>query len=151
MVRKNRAVDHVNFEELKQHLGKSRAATEFGFELTASKQGHAVVRLKVEDRHRQIHGIVHGGILAALADTASGMATYMSCPRGTRVATIELKINFLEAVDGGNVLASARVVRIGKHIAVVDCDLRENRRLVAKSLATFFVGVPKKNRNKPRR
>jgi uncharacterized protein (TIGR00369 family) len=41
----------------------------------------------------------------------------MAVPRGTRVATIEMKINYLEAVEGGNVTAEARVVRIGRHVA----------------------------------
>ena len=96
----------------------------------------------------QVHGVVHGGVLAALADTAGGLATYMACPRGTRVATIEMKINYLEAVEGGSVTAEARVVRIGGHIAVVDCDVRDDRRLVGKALMTFFVGPFRKNRKK---
>ena len=58
-----------------------------------------------------------------------------------RVATIEMKINYLEAVEGGSVDAEANVVRIGRHIAVVDCDVRDGgRRLVGKALMTFFVG-----------
>ena len=75
---------------------------------------------------------------------------YMACPRGTRVATIEMKINYLEAVEGGTVTADAEVVRLGRHISVVDCDVRdETGRLVGKALMTFFVGPFQTNR-KPR-
>jgi uncharacterized protein (TIGR00369 family) len=63
------------------------------------------------------------------------------------VATVEMKINFLEAVEAGTVFAEAEVVRRGRHIAVVDCDVRDDRRrLVAKALMTFFVGPFRKNR-----
>jgi uncharacterized protein (TIGR00369 family) len=63
-----------------------------------------------------------------------------------------MKINYLEAVERGTLEADARVVRSGKHIAVVDCDVRdENRRLVAKALMTFFAGPLAKNKGKPRR
>jgi uncharacterized protein (TIGR00369 family) len=102
----------------------------------------------VAQRHKQIHGVVHGGVLAALADTAGGLATYMAVPHGTRVATIEMKINYLEAVEAGTVTAAARVVRLGRHIAVVDCDLSVEERLVGKALMTFFVGPFRKNRKK---
>ena len=94
----------------------------------------------VKPHHKQIHGVVHGGVLAALADTAGGMATHTTGLNTPRVATIEMKINYLEAVDRGIVTAEARVIRRGKHIAVVDCDVRDENRLVAKALMTFFVG-----------
>jgi uncharacterized protein (TIGR00369 family) len=107
--------------------------------------------MPVDDRHKQIHGVVHGGVIAALADTAGGLATYMASPRGRRVATIEMKINYLEAVEKGVLRAEARVVRIGAHIAVVDCDVRdETRRLVGKALMTFFVSPLDRSRKKTR-
>jgi len=60
-----------------------------------------------------------------------------------------MKINFLEAVEGGDITAEAVVVRKGRHIAVTDCDVRDgSRRLLAKALMTFFVGPFRKNRKK---
>jgi acyl-coenzyme A thioesterase PaaI-like protein len=41
-----------------------------------------------------------------------------------------MKINYLEAVEGGIILADARVIRSGRYIAVVDCDIRDEERLV---------------------
>jgi|SRR5580700_6036913 uncharacterized protein (TIGR00369 family) len=136
--------------ELRARLSKTNTAAQFGFVLADAGPGRVTMQMKVDDRHLQVHGVVHGGILAALADTAGGLATYMACPRGTRVATVEMKINYLEAVEGGTVSAEAEVVRLGRHISVVDCDVRdEDRRLVGKALMTFFVGPFQKNR-KPR-
>src|ERR1700756_1681764 len=136
-------------KEMRARLSQTNTATQFGFVLAAAGHGRVKMSMRVDERHLQVHGVVRGGILAALADTAGGLATYMACPRGTRVATIEMKINYLEAVEGGSVTAEAEVVRIGRHIAVVDCDVRDrSRRLVGKALMTFIVGPFRKNRKK---
>jgi uncharacterized protein (TIGR00369 family) len=147
--RKLRSIEHLAVEELRRRLAENNTAKQFGFELVEAKPGKVVLRMSVSEHHLQVHGVVHGGVLAALADTAGGLASYMACPPGTRVATIEMKINYLEAVEGGTVTAEAIVVRIGRHIAVVDCDVRDgSRRLVGKALMTFFVGPFRKNRKK---
>jgi uncharacterized protein (TIGR00369 family) len=139
-------------QELRERLRSSSTAKQLGFALVESEPGRVVLEMRVEERHKQVHGVVHGGVLAALADTAGGMATYMACRRGTRVATVELKINYLDAVEGGRVLAEARVIRLGRHLAVVDCDLRDDGgRLVAKALLTFFVGPFRKKHTKSSR
>jgi len=142
-----KTVVHPTAEELRARLRSTNTARQFAFDVAEASFGRVVLRMKIGDQHRQIHGVVHGGVMAALVDTAGGLATYMALPRGTRTATIELKINFLEGVEGGEVRADARVVRMGRHIAVVDCDAHDHRgRLVAKALMTFFVGPFRKNR-----
>ena len=134
--------------ELARRLRASKPARLFGFELDAAEPGRAVLRMRVRSRHKQVHGVVHGGILAALADTAAGLGIYLVVPRGTRLATVEMKINYLEAVDKGTLLAEARLLRKGKHFAVSECDIRDQQgRLVAKALLTFSIGrVEKRNR-----
>ena len=82
----------------RQHLRESRAITMLGFDLEAASPGHAVLRMDARARHKQLNGVVHGGILAALADTAGAMAAYTTVAQGTALATVELKINYLEAV-----------------------------------------------------
>ncbi|MGH9736278.1 MAG: PaaI family thioesterase [Candidatus Acidiferrales bacterium] len=147
MTRSKQRAEHPSAEVLRERLCATNVAKQFGFVLTKAETGHVIIEMPVDDRHKQTQGVVHGGVLAALADTAGGLATYMACPPGKRVATIEMKINYLEAVSNGRVSAEARVVRLGAHIAVVDCDVRdETRRLVGKALMTFFV-APLDNKN----
>src|ERR1700734_1056428 len=131
----------VAAEQLRRRLQQNSTSRQMGFVLEKATRGRVRLRMKVDARHLQVHGVVHGGVLAALADTAGGLASYMSCPLGTRLATVEMKINYLEGVERGTVTADAEVVRIGRHLAVVDCDVTDDsRRLVAKALMTFFVG-----------
>ena len=127
----------------------SNTARQFGFRLESAERGRAVLKMKVQPRHMQIHGVVHGGVLASLADTAGGLALYLALPRGSRAATVEMKMNFLEPVQSGTVFAEARILRQGKYLAVLECDLADDRgRMVAKALMTFSIGLAKRARRR---
>jgi uncharacterized protein (TIGR00369 family) len=138
---------HRAAQELSRRLRASNTNRLFGFELEAAEPGRAVVAMRVRERHRQVHGVVHGGIIAALADTTAALAVYMVLPRGTPMATIEMKINFLEPVARGTVTAEGRMLRRGRNFAVAECDVRDHDgRLAAKALLTFAIspsGIPK--------
>jgi uncharacterized protein (TIGR00369 family) len=125
-------------KELARRLKGSNVLRFFGFKLMAAEPGHAVLRFSVRQHHLQVHNVVHGGVIGTLADTAGGMATYLALPAGTRVATVEMKINFLEPIERGTVTADARVIRCGRNFSVVDCDVRDSTgRLAGKALMTF--------------
>lgn len=133
-------------------LRHSSPVKHFGFVLERAEPGRVVFRMPVLDLHKQVHQIVHGGVLAMLADTAGGFAAFVSAPARARVVTVEMKINFLEAVEHGQVRADARVLRQGRNFSVVDCEVTDqDRRLVGKALMTFAVILPKKNRPNRRR
>lgn len=126
--------------DLGLRLRNSAPGKMFGYELDSVGDGTAVMTMRVRQRHKQIHGVVHGGILASLADTASAMAAYPMLPRGTRLATVEMKINYLEPVDRGPIIANSRVLRLGRTLAVVECEIHgEDGKLAAKALMTFAI------------
>jgi uncharacterized protein (TIGR00369 family) len=124
-------------------LRHSHPVNHFGFQLVKAERGRTVFRMPVLELHKQIHRVVHGGVLASLADTAGGFAAFLASPPGSRVLTIELKINFLEGVEHGEIKADARVLRQGKTTSVVDCDVTDqDGQLVSKALMTFAVRPP---------
>ncbi len=129
-------------EALRLRLKESHATEMLGFALDSVESGRAVLRLDVRRRHKQLHGVVHGGILAAMADTAAAIASYTMLPKGTTLATVELSINYLEAVPRGRVKADARVLRVGRNFVVAECEIRtEDGSLAAKALLTFGAAV----------
>jgi acyl-CoA thioesterase len=140
VARSSKRSDPALVEEIEKRLSKSGTVKQMGFTVEEAEPGRVVLKMHVKPHHKQVHGVVHGGVLATLADTAGGMATHTTGLDTPRSATIEMKINYLEAVDHGDVIAEARVVRRGRHIAVIDCDVHNDRRLVAKALMTFYVG-----------
>jgi uncharacterized protein (TIGR00369 family) len=123
---------------VRQRMKESKATELLGFDVESVHEGRAIFRMQVRSRHKQIHGVVHGGILAALADTTAAIAAYTSIPRGVEIATLELKINYLEPVPGGTVKADARVLRAGRNFIVTECEIyNESGSLAAKALLTF--------------
>jgi acyl-CoA thioesterase len=125
-------------ELVRQRMKESQSSELLGFDVESVHDGRAVFRLDVRPRHKQIHGVVHGGILAALADTTGAIAAYTAVPRGVELATLELKINYLEPVPGGRVKAEAKVLRAGRNFIVVECEIfNESGSLAAKASMTF--------------
>ena len=82
-------------------------------------------------------GVLHGGVLMALADSAGGVCAFLNLPAGATTATIESKTNFLGAIREGTVLARARPLHVGKSTIVVETDLFDGAgRRVARTMQT---------------
>lgn len=90
-------------------------------------------------------GILHGGVIMSLADTAGATCAYLALPEGAAgTSTIESKTNFLAAVRSGTVLARASILHRGRSTIVVetDCSVGDGD-LVAKTLQTQSVLWPR--------
>ena len=91
------------------------------------------------------NGLLHGGALMALADSAGGACAFANLPDGaTGTSTIESKTNFLGAVRGGAVHAVCRPLHIGSTTIVVETEIRDDDgRLVMKTTQTQIVLKPR--------
>src|SRR5713101_5603580 len=125
-------------EALRRRMNQSGATAILGLSPEKLEKGRAVFSMRVKPRHKQLHGVVHGGVLATVADTVAAIAAFTTVPKGTQIATVELKINYLEPVPGGRITADARVLRTGRNFVVAECEiLNEDGSLAAKALLTF--------------
>ena len=123
---------------VRRRMKRSRLAVLLGFVPESVGKGRAVLRMDVKEHHRQLHDVVHGGVLAALADTAAAVAAYTSVPEAVEIVTIELKINYLIPVPEGRIRAEAVVLRAGRNVVVAECEIRtQENALAAKALLTF--------------
>src|SRR6266852_3570491 len=108
-----------------------------GLMITSSGTGRATVDFEASGRYANPMGTLHGGVLCDLADAAMGVAYLSTLAEGETATTIELKINFLRPVWNAKLRAEARVVRAGKVVGLVECDiLDERQRLVARASST---------------
>src|SRR6201993_3209780 len=138
MPRKMSAEEKRVTELVRARMRESKSTELLGFDVESVHEGRAVFFLEVRPNHKQIHGVVHGGILAALADTTAAIAAYTTIPKGTEIATVELSINYLEPVPGGRIKADARVLRTGRNFVVTECEIfNQDGSLAAKALLTF--------------
>jgi uncharacterized protein (TIGR00369 family) len=131
-------VTRAHLEYARSRVKLSKFSALMGFEVVKLSSGGAVLEVVTAEHHRQIHNVMHGGVIAALADTAAAIAAYTVVPRGSELVTIELKINYLVPVSGGKLIATGTVLRAGRNFVVVECEVRrEDGALAAKSLMTF--------------
>jgi uncharacterized protein (TIGR00369 family) len=85
-------------------------------------------------------GVLHGGYLMALADSAAATLAFLNLPDGSATSTIEAKTNFVAAVRGGAVIARAELVHRGRTTIVVQTDVTDDAgRLVSRTLQTQAV------------
>lgn len=129
--------EYVN---LKQRATGSPFAEMLGFEPVEEEPGHVLLRLPFSEKLMQSLGRVHGGAIFSLADHASGWAAYSTLEANERCATLEMKINYIAALQNEDCLADARVIHRGRTSIVIETDIKTPEgRLVAKTLATFIV------------
>ena len=88
-------------------------------------------------------GVLHGGALMALADSAGGVCAFLNLPAGAHTATIESKTNFFGAVREGTVRARSRPLHRGRTTIVVETDLYDSSdRHVGRTTQTQAILTP---------
>lgn len=108
-----------------------------GFAAKEIADGRAVVTLVAGPQHANPMGTLHGGILCDIADAAMGMAFASTLAPKESFTTVELKINFFRPVWEAQLKAEGRVVRRGRSLGYVECEVTdESGRLVAKAAST---------------
>jgi uncharacterized protein (TIGR00369 family) len=108
-----------------------------GFEAKEIGDGRATVTLSAGPQHANPMGTLHGGILCDIADAAMGMAFASTLGSGESFTTVELKINFFRPVWEAQLKAESRVVRRGRNLGYVECEITDDSgRLIAKAAST---------------
>jgi uncharacterized protein (TIGR00369 family) len=108
-----------------------------GFKLVAIAPGVATVTLDAGPQHANPMGTLHGGVLCDIADAAMGLAYAANLAEGESFTTLELKINFLKPVWKASLTAEAKVVKQGRTIGLVECDVTDEKgSLVARVTST---------------
>src|SRR5918912_2417672 len=98
-----------------------------GFDLISVKPGEAVVQFQATAAHANPMGTLHGGILCDIADAAMGIAYSSNLDEGESFTTLELKINFFKPVWKARLLATGRVVKQGRTVGLVECDIADEK------------------------
>lgn len=110
-----------------------------GFRLVEIEPGRAVVECEVSERHANPMGTLHGGVLCDIADAAMGMAYASTLGEGESFTTLELTIKFLRPVWNSRLRAIGTVVKSGRTIGLVECDVLDERdRLIARTSGTHM-------------
>ncbi len=113
-----------------------------GIEPLAADRGQVSFRLDVAEFHLNPFGIVHGGVLAALMDTAMGCAVHSLLPVAVGYVTGELNVRFLRPASpaAGLLVCTGEVVHQGKNTMIASARILDSdERVIAIAGATCFI------------
>lgn len=120
-----------------------------GFRLTEIRAGESVVEFEATEAHANPMGTLHGGVLCDIADAAMGLAYAAALDEDETFTTLELKINFLKPVWKGKLYAMGRVVKQGRTVSLVECDITDDQgALVARASSTCMTLRGEKSRGR---
>ena len=136
------AAGDLRLEDVSRIFYSANFIRDLDIRLEKFSQGLCETSLVVQERMRQQHGFIHGGVIATMADhTAGGAARSAS---GTKdVLTVEFKINYLRPAQGDRLRCVGTVLRAGKVAVVAEslvyCNHKGEEQLVAKLTETLFL------------
>ena len=106
--------------------------------------GSSTLTLDVGSQHMNPHGVVHGAVLYAMADTGMGAALYTTLEHGEICATIEIKINYFKPISTGKVVCKTELVNRGRTVANLEARLYVEQNLVAQANGNYAIFRPKR-------
>ena len=111
-----------------------------GYTLTERGDGTACVTMPARREYAQEAGVIQGGLLTALADTAAAYALLPAEDDGTTIIGTELKVNFLRAATAGGdeLRARSQVLKRGRTVSVVEAEVCQGAQTVLKGSFGFL-------------
>jgi uncharacterized protein (TIGR00369 family) len=112
-----------------------------GINVVSTEHGRAVVDMPCTEDMRNHQGVVHGGMISTLADSAMGRSIATVLPGGERHFGFDLKLSFIAPAQPGETLrATATVLHAGRRTGVAACRVEgPDGRLVATATASFIL------------
>jgi uncharacterized protein (TIGR00369 family) len=120
-------------------------ATLIGAELVSVGDGEAIFRCVPDESTYNPIGMVHGGLLCTLLDSAAGCAVHTRLPAGTGYGSIEIKVSFLEPLHAGvgEIEVHGQALRVGGRVAFAEAHARDaGGRLVGHATTSIAVVRP---------
>ena len=110
-------------QELIEWVNQSPFPQHLSMRLTAVGQESAELEMDIDPSHFQVYGLVHGGVLATLIDTATYWAVFGNLPEDAGLVNIELKLNYLEPVTEGPLKARGVCIRSGRTLSYAEASV----------------------------
>lgn len=116
-----------------------------GFRIVSQSPGESRLEITVRDELFNPNGVVHGGVLFAMADTGMGAALHQMLSEGELCATINCSISYFKSVNSGTVSCVSKVINRGRSIATLESEIWNADSLVATAHGQFSVFTSKRN------
>lgn len=128
------------YQRVKQSFDSQNFLILLGASLDKVEKGSVVISCRRRDDLTQQQGLLHGGVVTAIADVTCGYTALTMMPEGYEVLTVEGKINLLRPVTSEQIVSTGSVVKAGRTLIITEAEVRDgdNGKLLAKMLATMI-------------
>jgi uncharacterized protein (TIGR00369 family) len=133
------ALDPARVARAREAFASVPYAKLLGLELGEVSRGDVSIHLEVRDELKQNQGVVHGGAVASLIDTAAAFAVLTRLEIGERVTTTDLTIHYLRPTTAGRLTARARIVRGGRRLFVLSVDVTSDQEILVATAVTSYL------------
>ncbi len=110
-----------------------------GLTIEQQADGKSRLLLPVDGRHLNPHGVVHGAVIYAMADTGMGAALYSMLDAGYACATIDISISYFRPVVDGQLLCQTVLENKGRSVAHLTARITQNDKLVAQASGNLAI------------
>jgi uncharacterized protein (TIGR00369 family) len=127
-------------QDLRNRLAASQFHTWAGIEVVEASAGEVTVAMDVLDRHVNLQGLVHGGMIAILADTACGLSIRSAMEAGRLHVTTDMDIHYLAPAKPGRLFGRGKAIRVGRSLAFAEASIEDAAgTLLARAQSRFSV------------
>jgi acyl-CoA thioesterase len=132
--------DDAIVEDLRRRIAASPFHAGFGVSVEQARSGEVRLGWNARPEHRNLQGLVHGGVLATLVDIAMGLAVRSVVGPARRHVTIELTVHYLRPTVPGRIEAVGTVLRVGSQIGFAEGSVIDDAdRILVRASGTYSV------------
>jgi len=133
------SLTNEELSRLRESIPRVPYAQLLGINFEDGTRGAATLSMDARPELERFGGIMHGGALASLADTASAFAILTTLEPVEQTVTVDLTLHYLRPATEGKLIAHARVLRAGRRLATVSVEIfNESGALVVTALTTYL-------------
>lgn len=127
-------------ERIHDSFGRQGFMRLLGAVLESVEPGRVTITCRASEHLTQQHGLLHGGVVASLADVACGYAALSVLPDDREVLTVEFKVHFLKAAKTDGLVAVGQVIQSGRTLTVCEGSVFDSTRTrtLARMTATMM-------------
>lgn len=134
------SLNDAEVARLQEIFGSIPYARLLGMEFVEVSRGEAAFAINLREELTRNSGLMHGGAVASLMDTASAFAVMTLLKPGQQTVTVDLTVHFLRPVLSGRIEARAKVLRAGRRLSTLSIEVFDAEfRLTATALTTYLI------------
>ncbi len=125
--------------QIRDFLPKIPFNTLLGVKLTRVHRDGVTIECALRHELTNSAGVAHGGVAAAMADVAVGMAISRHFGGKRKITTVEMKINYFRPASEGHIFARSYLLRLGSTLGIGSVDLTDTKRnLIGTAIVTYM-------------